>query len=86
MSEDGHDHGYEPTDGSHQHSRWPELPEEFGETTDSLGKSGVYVYVRGELLVATRTDGKRRPTFGGCTRPFNGPRRTLPRSRSSRRR
>jgi Subtilase family len=51
MSEDGHDHGYEPTDGSHQHSRWPELPEEFGETTDSLGKSGVYVYVRGELLV-----------------------------------
>jgi hypothetical protein len=49
--EHGHEHGPEPAHGPHQHERWPPLPEEFGETTDSPGKSGVYVYVKGELLV-----------------------------------
>jgi hypothetical protein len=45
------DHGPEPQHGPHRHDRWPPLPDEFGETTDSPVKSGVYVYVRGELLV-----------------------------------
>jgi hypothetical protein len=49
-----HEHGPEPGHGPHQHDRWPPLPEEFGETTDSPVKSGVYVYVKGELLIGNQ--------------------------------
>jgi Subtilase family len=49
-----HEHGPEPQHGPHPHDREPPLPPEFGETTDSLGKSGVYVYVKGELLIGNQ--------------------------------
>jgi hypothetical protein len=50
----GYEQAPEPELGPHQHERWPPLPEEFGETTDSPGRSGVYVYVKGELLIGNQ--------------------------------
>jgi Subtilase family len=47
------DGGHEPDHGQvpGHHDRWPPLPPELGETTDTLGQGGAYVYVQGELLV-----------------------------------
>src|SRR4029453_8724712 len=43
---------HEPDHGIGHHDREPPLPPVFGETTDNPGRGGVYVYVKGELLVA----------------------------------
>jgi hypothetical protein len=50
MHGDGPEQG--PEHGIGHHDREPPLPPVFGETTDTPGSGGVYVYVKGELLVA----------------------------------
>jgi Subtilase family len=50
MHGDGPEQG--PEQGIGHHDREPPLPPVFGETTDTPGRGGVYVYVKGELLVA----------------------------------